>query len=104
MQREGEGVVIEAKLDKGRGCKHGSGAARRAESRDIFVVGRSGRVRLINGRGEQVDEAGPAVPAKYRRWRAGWGSFPQWLKQARVKWLNTPRARKSSTTRRARLA
>jgi translation initiation factor IF-2 len=65
--REGEGVVIEAKLDKGRGpvatvlVQRGT-----LKVGDIFVVGQeSGRVRaLINDRGEQVDEAGPAVPVE----------------------------------------
>ena len=65
--REAEGVVIEAKLDKGRGPV-ATVLVQRGTLRvgDIFVVGsESGRVRaLINDRGEQIKEAGPSVPVE----------------------------------------
>jgi translation initiation factor IF-2 len=65
--RSGEGVVIESKLDKGRGpvatvlVKRGS-----LKRSDIVVAGSAwGRVRaLINERNEQVTEAGPSVPVE----------------------------------------
>ncbi|HTK36239.1 MAG TPA: translation initiation factor IF-2 [Caulobacteraceae bacterium] len=65
--RSGEGVVIEAKLDKGRGpvatvlVKRGT-----LKRGDIVVAGAAwGRVRaLINERDEQVAEAGPSVPVE----------------------------------------
>jgi translation initiation factor IF-2 len=65
--RTAEGVVIEAKLDKGRGAVASvlvkRGTLRRG---DIVVAGAAwGRVRaLINDRGEQVTEAGPSVPVE----------------------------------------
>ncbi len=74
--REGEGIVIEAKLDKGRGAVATilmqRGTLRKG---DIFVVGQeSGRVRaLINDQGVQVDEAGPSVPVEV----LGGGGAPQ---------------------------
>jgi translation initiation factor IF-2 len=65
--REAEGLVIEAQLDKGRGpvatvlvqrgtLKHG----------DIFVAGSAwGRVRaLVNEKGEHLKTAGPSVPVE----------------------------------------
>jgi translation initiation factor IF-2 len=65
--RAGEGAVVEAKLDKGRGpvatilvqrgtVRHG----------DILVAGSEfGRVRLlINDRGENVEVAGPSMPVE----------------------------------------
>jgi translation initiation factor IF-2 len=65
--RAGEGAVVEAKLDKGRGpvatiliqrgtVRHG----------DILVAGSEfGRVRLlINDRGENIDYAGPSMPVE----------------------------------------
>ncbi|WP_298160205.1 translation initiation factor IF-2 [Brevundimonas sp.] len=66
-ERSPEGVVIEAKLDKGRGpvatvlVKRGT--LRRG---DIVVAGSAwGKVRaLLNERGEQVSEAGPSVPVE----------------------------------------
>jgi len=65
--RDAEGVVIEAKLDKGRGAV-ATVLVQRGTLRvgDIFVVGsESGRVRaLINDRGEQIKEAGPSVPVE----------------------------------------
>ncbi|MEO3997529.1 translation initiation factor IF-2 [Mesorhizobium sp. CAU 1732] len=65
--RTAEGVVIEAKLDKGRGpvatvlVQTGT-----LKPGDILVAGNeSGRVRaLINDRGEQIKEAGPAMPVE----------------------------------------
>jgi translation initiation factor IF-2 len=65
--RSGEGVVIESKLDKGRGpvatvlVKRGT-----LKRSDIVVAGAAwGRVRaLINERNEQVTEAGPSVPVE----------------------------------------
>ena len=65
--REAEGVVVEAKLDKGRGpvatvlVQRGT-----LKVGDIFVAGPEwGRVRaLVNDKGEQVTEAGPSVPVE----------------------------------------
>ncbi len=65
--RTAEGVVIEAKLDRGRGAVASvlvkRGTLRRG---DIVVAGAAwGRVRaLVNDRGEQVNEAGPSVPVE----------------------------------------
>jgi translation initiation factor IF-2 len=65
--RAGEGVVVEAKLDKGRGPV-ATVLVQRGTLRvgDIFVAGAEwGRVRaLINDQGEQVQEAGPSVPVE----------------------------------------
>ncbi len=66
-ERSSEGVVIEAKLDKGRGpvatvlVKRGT--LRRG---DIVVAGSAwGKVRaLLNERNEQLTEAGPSVPVE----------------------------------------
>lgn len=63
--RAAEGVVIEAKLDKGRGpvatVLINRGTLRRG---DIFVVGEhSGKVRaMLDDKGKQVKEAGPSLP------------------------------------------
>lgn len=65
--REAEGVVVEAKLDKGRGpvatvlVQRGT-----LKVGDIFVAGAEwGRVRaLINDKGAQVKEAGPSQPVE----------------------------------------
>src|SRR5690606_29052831 len=65
--RTAEGVVIEAKLDKGRRSvatvlvQNGT-----LKTGDILVAGNErGRVRaLVNDRAEQVKEAGPATPAE----------------------------------------
>ena len=65
--RAAEGVVIEAKLDRGRGpvatvlVQRGT-----LKLGDIVVAGAAwGRVRaLINDRGERVPEAGPSVPVE----------------------------------------
>ena len=65
--RTAEGVVIEAKLDRGRGAVATvlvkRGTLRRG---DIVVAGDAwGRVRaLVNERGEQVAEAGPSTPVE----------------------------------------
>jgi translation initiation factor IF-2 len=65
--RTAEGVVIEAKLDRGRGSVATvlvkRGTLRRG---DIVVAGDAwGRVRaLVNERGEQVLEAGPSTPVE----------------------------------------
>jgi len=65
--RAAEGVVVEAKLDKGRGpvatvlVQRGT-----LNVGDIFVAGAEwGKVRaLINDKGEQVKEAGPSLPVE----------------------------------------
>lgn len=66
-RRSAEGVVIEAKLERGRGSV-ATVLVQRGTLRvgDIFVAGTEwGRVRaLMNDRGEKVDEAGPAVPVE----------------------------------------
>jgi len=65
--RTAEGVVIEAKLDKGRGAVStvlvNRGTLKRG---DIVVAGAQwGRVRaLLNERGEQLTEAGPSTPVE----------------------------------------
>jgi translation initiation factor IF-2 len=66
-ERVGEGAVVEAKLDKGRGpvatvlVQRGT-----LKVGDILVAGSEwGRVRaLVNDRGEQVQSAGPAMPVE----------------------------------------
>ncbi len=66
-ERDGEGIVIEAKLDKGRGPV-ATVLVQRGTLRvgDVFVVGQvSGRVRaLINDHGGQIDTAGPSAPVE----------------------------------------
>ncbi len=66
-ERRAEGVVVEAKLEQGRGSV-ATVLIQRGTVRvgDIFVAGaESGRVRaLINDRGEQVKEAGPSQPVE----------------------------------------
>ena len=65
--RRAEGVVIESKVERGRGSvatvlvKRGT-----LGNGEVFVTGSEwGRVRaLISDRGEQVEEAGPAVPVE----------------------------------------
>jgi translation initiation factor IF-2 len=65
--RRGQGVVIEAKLDKARGpvatLLVQNGTVRGGEA---FVVGMHyGRIRaLLNDRGEKIHEAGPATPVE----------------------------------------
>jgi translation initiation factor IF-2 len=66
-ERSAEGVVIEAKLDKGRGPVASVLVQRGTLKRgDIVVAGQAwGKVRaLINDRGEQVLEAGPSLPVE----------------------------------------
>jgi len=74
--RPAEGVVIEAKLEQGRGPV-GTVLVQRGTLKvgDIVVAGAAwGKVRaLINDRGEQVEEAGPAVPAEV----LGFSSAPE---------------------------
>ena len=65
--RTAEGVVIEAKLDRGRGAVATVLVKRGTLKRgDIVVTGANyGRVRaLLNERDEQVMEAGPSVPVE----------------------------------------
>ncbi len=66
-QRSADGVVIEAKLERGRGPV-GTVLVQRGTLRvgDIVVAGAAwGRVRaLIDDRGEAVSEAGPSVPVE----------------------------------------
>ncbi len=65
--RTAEGVVIEAKLDRGRGSVATVLVqAGTLKPGDIIVAGNEwGRVRaLINDRGEQVKEAGPSAPVE----------------------------------------
>ena len=66
-ERRAEGVVVEAKLEQGRGSV-ATVLVRRGSLKvgDIFVAGsESGRVRaLINDRGEQVKSAGPSEPVE----------------------------------------
>ncbi len=65
--RAAAGVIVEAKLEKGRGSvatvliKTGT-----LRVGDVFVAGaESGRVRaLLNDRGQQIDEAGPSMPVE----------------------------------------
>lgn len=65
--RAAEGVVVEAKLDKGRGPV-ATVLVQRGTLRvgDIFVAGAEwGRVRaLVNDKGSQVKEAGPSQPVE----------------------------------------
>ena len=65
--RDAEGTVLEAKLDKGRGPV-ATILVRRGTLRvgDIFVVGgESGKVRaMVNDKGQQIKEAGPSVPVE----------------------------------------
>ena len=65
--RSAEGVVIEAKLDKGRGPV-GTVLVKRGTLKrgDIVVAGSSwGKVRaLLNERNEQLTDAGPSVPVE----------------------------------------
>ncbi|WP_228242940.1 translation initiation factor IF-2 [Porphyrobacter sp. GA68] len=65
--RDAEGIVVEAQLDKGRGAVATLLVTRGTLKRgDTFVVGtESGRVRaLIDDKGSQVKEAGPSVPVE----------------------------------------
>ena len=75
-QRNGEGVVVEAKLERGRGPV-GTLLIQRGklEVGDIVVAGSAwGKVRaLINHRGEQVAKAGPSEPVEV----LGFNSAPE---------------------------
>lgn len=65
--RAAEAVVVEAQLDKGRGAVATVLVKRGTLKRgDVFVVGsESGKVRaLINDKGQQVPQAGPATPVE----------------------------------------
>ena len=65
--REAEGTVIEAKLDKGRGPVATILVSRGTlKVGDVFVVGaESGKVRaLIDDKGRQIKEAGPSMPVE----------------------------------------
>ena len=74
--RAAEGVVVEAKLEQGRGPV-GTALVQRGTLRvgDIVVAGSTwGKVRaLISDRGDQVSEAGPAVPVEV----LGFGGAPE---------------------------
>ena len=65
--RKAEGVVVEAKLERGRGSV-ATVLVQRGTLRvgDVFVAGSEwGRVRaMINERGENVKQAGPSVPVE----------------------------------------
>jgi translation initiation factor IF-2 len=65
--RDAEGTVIEAKLDKGRGPV-ATVLVTRGTRRvgDVFVAGaESGKVRaLVNDKGAQIKEAGPSMPVE----------------------------------------
>jgi translation initiation factor IF-2 len=65
--RPAEGVIVEAKLERGRGPV-GTALVQRGTLHlgDIVVAGSAwGRVRaLINDMGEQVEEAGPSIPVE----------------------------------------
>jgi len=67
VNRSAEGVVVEAKLDVGRGPV-ATVLVQRGTLRigDIFVAGAKwGKVRaLINDKGEQIKEAGPSLPVE----------------------------------------
>ncbi|MGI8704189.1 MAG: translation initiation factor IF-2 [Sphingomicrobium sp.] len=65
--RNAEGTVVEAKLDKGRGPLATVLVQRRTlRVGDVFVAGASsGKVRaLVDDKGRQVKEAGPSVPVE----------------------------------------
>ena len=66
-ERRAEGVVVEAKVERGRGSVATVLVQRGTLNQgDVFVAGGEwGRVRaLINDRGEQVNEAGPSQPVE----------------------------------------
>src|SRR5437868_5360952 len=65
--RDAEGTVVEAKLDKGRGAVATVLVQRGTlHVGDILVAGAEwGRVRaLVNDRGETIKDAGPSIPAE----------------------------------------
>jgi translation initiation factor IF-2 len=65
--RPAEGVVIEAKLDRGRGVV-ATGLVQRGTFRvgDVFIAGPEwGRVRaLVDDKGRSIEEAGPSLPVE----------------------------------------
>jgi translation initiation factor IF-2 len=65
--RTAEGVVVESKVERGRGSV-ATVLVQRGTLRngDVFVAGAEwGRVRaLVNDRGEQIEEAGPSLPVE----------------------------------------
>src|SRR5215467_384390 len=75
-ERPAEGVIVEAKLERGRGPV-GTALVQRGTLRlgDLIVAGQAwGRVRaLINDVGDHVKEAGPSVPVEV----LGFGSAPE---------------------------
>ena len=75
-KRPSEGVIVEAKLERGRGPV-GTALIQRGTLKlgDLVVAGQAwGRVRaLINDVGEQVKEAGPSVPVEV----LGFNSAPE---------------------------
>ncbi len=65
--REAQGVVVEARLERGRGSVATVLVQRGTlQVGDIFVVGQEwGKVRaLVNDRGENIKEAGPSLPVE----------------------------------------
>ena len=65
--RPGEGIVVEAKMEQGRGSVSTVLMQRGTlKVGDIFVTGSEwGRVRaMISASGEQINEAGPSVPVE----------------------------------------
>jgi len=66
-EREAQGLVVEAKLERGRGSVATVLVQRGTlEVGDIFVVGQEwGKVRaLVNDRGENIKQAGPSSPVE----------------------------------------
>ncbi|MGD9869084.1 MAG: translation initiation factor IF-2, partial [Hyphomicrobiales bacterium] len=102
--RMAEGVVIEAKLERGRGPV-GTMLVQRGtlDVGDIVVAGASwGKVRaLIDDRGEQVTQAGPSVPVEVLGFdsapEAG-DTFAEVDSEARAREITSYRARKRRET------
>ncbi len=109
-QRPGDGIVIEAQLDKGRGPVATVLVQRGTLTQgDIVVAGTAwGKVRaLINDHGEQVETAGPSVPVEV----LGMGSVPEAgdhivvvVSEARAREISEYRERKLRETRGATAA
>jgi len=74
--KQARGVIVEARLDKGRGIV-ATVLVQKGTLRigDAFVAGsKSGKVRALqNERGQKVDSAGPSTPVEV----LGWGEPPQ---------------------------
>ncbi len=108
--RPGEGAVIEAKLDKGRGPVATVLVSRGTlHTGDIVVAGAEwGRVRaLVNDRGESVESAGPSVPVEV----LGLSSTPEAgdefvvvESEARAREVTDYRTRKRRETRQANMS